>query len=93
MEASGVSRQEASLGLGDRWQMMDVSIKPYASCRHSHPQIDVALEIFHKNEFDPEDTELTKISTYQTAINVAGGLDHYPEASHEAKFDSKYRVA
>lgn len=84
---------ELTEGLGRGWQIVDVSIKPYASCRHSHPQIDTALEIYGSNKYEACSIDAVKISTYQTAINVAGGLDHYPKASHEAKFDSKYCVA
>ncbi|HOH09832.1 MAG TPA: MmgE/PrpD family protein [Bacillota bacterium] len=80
-------------GLGERWQLMDVSIKPYASCRHSHPQIDVALEISRKDGFRPEEVSAVKIRTYRTAKDVAGGFGRYPKASHEAKFDSAYCVA
>lgn len=79
--------------LGDRWQMMDVSIKPYASCRHSHPQIDAALEIWADNEYDVDDIVSVRIRTYQTAINVAGSQVRYPCAPHEAKFDSRFCVA
>lgn len=80
-------------GLGDAWQLLDVSIKPYASCRHSHPQIDVALEVAREAGFNLQGIASVHISTYRTAKDVAGGSGRYPKEPHEAKFDSAYCVA
>ncbi len=79
--------------LGEIYQIRDVSIKPYPSCRHSHAQIDAAREIARRPGFDASKVEKIRVLTYPTAIAVAGGKGEYPASSTEAKFNSPYCIA
>jgi 2-methylcitrate dehydratase PrpD len=41
--------------LGKRWESENISIKPYPSCRGTHPFIDAAEQIRRESAFAPED--------------------------------------
>jgi 2-methylcitrate dehydratase PrpD len=80
-------------GLGERYTILEVSIKPYASCRHSHALIDAALDIAGRPGFQYQNIKKVKIRTYQTAIDIAGGNGVYPSTPIEAKFNSIYCIS
>ncbi len=51
MEIVALSAVSDELGKG--YRISDVSIKPYTSCRNSHPKIDAAREIARRPDFNP----------------------------------------
>ena len=70
------------------WQLNLTSIKPWPSCRHTHPIIDCALEIHQLLE--GEQATQIDIKTYQAALDVC---DYpAPESEYQAKF-SLYHTA
>ena len=70
------------------WQLSLTSIKPWPSCRHTHPIIDCALEIHQL--LDGEQAKEIDIKTYQAALDVC---DYpAPETEYQAKF-SLYHTA
>jgi 2-methylcitrate dehydratase PrpD len=70
------------------WQLRLTSIKPWPSCRHTHPVIDCALEIHEMLE--GQAVERIEIKTYQAAIDVCD--NPAPESEYQAKF-SLYHTA
>ncbi len=73
---------------GERWQLSLTSIKPWPSCRHTHPIIDCALELY--GQLDGRDIERVEIKTYQAALDVCDYPE--PETEYQAKF-SLYHTA
>ena len=72
----------------EAWQLCLTSIKPWPSCRHTHPIIDCALEI-HQLLDGNQVTEI-EIRTYRAALDVC---DYpMPETEYQAKF-SLYHTA
>jgi len=70
------------------WQLCLTSIKPWPSCRHTHPIIDCALEIHQL--LDGSQVKEMEIRTYQAALDVC---DYpMPETEYQAKF-SLYHTA
>ncbi len=70
------------------WQLCLTSIKPWPSCRHTHPVIDCVLEIHQMLEGDP--VKEIDIKTYQAALDVC---DYpMPDTEYQAKF-SLYHTA
>jgi 2-methylcitrate dehydratase PrpD len=70
------------------WQLCLTSIKPWPSCRHTHPIIDCALEIHQL--LDGHQVKQIEIKTYQAALDVC---DYpMPETEYQAKF-SLYHTA
>ncbi len=72
----------------DKWQLSLTSIKPWPSCRHTHPIIDCALEI-HQLLQGKTVSEIG-IKTYQAALDVCDCPQ--PESEYQAKF-SLYHTA
>jgi len=70
------------------WQLPLTSIKPWPSCRHTHPLIDCALELH--GQLNVEEIANIEIETYQAAIDVCNRPE--PENEYQAKF-SLYHCA
>jgi 2-methylcitrate dehydratase PrpD len=73
---------------GADWQLRLTSIKPWPSCRHTHPIIDCALEIHQL--LDGNQVNKIDIKTYQAALDVCDYPT--PESEYQAKF-SLYHTA
>ncbi len=71
------------------WQIHSVSIKPWPSCRHTHPVIDAALELASK--IDVARIAGIDVSTYQAAVDVCDRP--VPTTPYEAKFSLQHTVA
>lgn len=72
----------------EKWQLALTSIKPWPSCRHTHPIIDCALEIHQL--LDGKQASEIAIKTYQAALDVCDC--RHPETEYQAKF-SLYHTA
>lgn len=71
------------------WQVHETSIKPWPSCRHTHPVIDAALELAGK--LDAAAIERIILTTYHEALDVC---DRPVANSHyEAKFSLQHCAA
>jgi 2-methylcitrate dehydratase PrpD len=55
-ERNQVDTQAITAGLGERWELLNYSIKPYPSCRCNHSIIDLALEA-HREGVRPSEVE------------------------------------
>jgi 2-methylcitrate dehydratase PrpD len=71
------------------WQVHLTSIKPWPSCRHTHPVIDAALEL--SGRIDVNDIESVDVAVYQASIDVCDRP--VPESEYEAKFSVQHCVA
>lgn len=71
------------------WQLVGTSIKPWPSCRHTHPAIDAALELHQ--QLDGKTIDTVSIDTYQAALDVCDKPQ--PESEYEAKFSLYHTVA
>jgi len=74
---------------GANWQLRLTSIKPWPSCRHTHPIIDCALEIHEM--LQGESIDRIDIKTYQAALDVCDNPT--PESEYQAKFSLYHSVA
>ena len=71
------------------WQMHLNSIKPWPSCRHTHPAIDASLRLAQRHK--GKNIEEIRIDTYQAAIDVCDRIA--PNSIYEAKFSLQHCVA
>jgi 2-methylcitrate dehydratase PrpD len=71
------------------WQVHLTSIKPWPSCRHTHPAIDASLEL--SSMLDSIDIASVEVDTYAAALDVC----NRPVAGseYEAKFSLQHCVA
>ena len=72
----------------EKWQLHETSIKPWPSCRHTHPLIDAALELADKVEMG--EVKHIEVDTYQAAVNVCNR--ERPDSLYEAKFSLQHCV-
>jgi 2-methylcitrate dehydratase PrpD len=85
--------QRVAEQLGDAGQPLRVhaiSIKPHASCRHTHAPIDAALALRGQLPADP-DIAAIHIGTYRAALALCDKPD--PHTAPDAKFSLQYCVA
>ena len=73
------------------YKIAGVSIKPYPSCRHTHPAIDAALALRQEDELAPEHIEEVEVATYQAALALTD--NPFPTHPYAAKFSLQYCVA
>ena len=69
------------------WQLHRTSIKPWPSCRHTHPAIDAALELA------PQVDRFRRVEarTYGAAVDVCDNVR--PSTEYEAKFSLQHCIA
>ncbi|NPV44272.1 MAG: MmgE/PrpD family protein [Firmicutes bacterium] len=77
--------------MGKHFKINETVFKPYASCRHTHPSVDCALELKKQNNIHLGDIEEITVETYDTALKIAGNKE-FTDA-RTAKFSLIYCVA
>ncbi|MCB1771300.1 MAG: MmgE/PrpD family protein [Candidatus Competibacteraceae bacterium] len=71
------------------WQLLQTSIKPWPSCRHTHPAVDAAREL--RRQVTAEVIEQIEVETYAAALEVCDRP--LPQSEYEAKFSLQHCVA
>ncbi|MBE2295900.1 MAG: MmgE/PrpD family protein [Phycisphaerales bacterium] len=71
------------------WQLLLTSIKPWPSCRHTHPAIDAACALRESGMIDA--VEQVEVETYPAALEVCNRP--LPQSDYEAKFSLQHCVA
>jgi 2-methylcitrate dehydratase PrpD len=71
------------------WQLRLTSIKPWPSCRHTHPIVDAALELHGR--VDVGSIAEVKIETYRAALALCDRAA--PASEYEAKFSLQHCAA
>lgn len=74
---------------GAPWQLRRTSIKPWPSCRHTHPLVDAALEAHAA--LGNSAVAKAEITTYRAAVDVCNRPR--PESEYEAKFSLHHCAA
>jgi 2-methylcitrate dehydratase PrpD len=84
------ARPERVLAAPDApWQLTLTSIKPWPSCRHTHPAVEAALDLHGRVE--PEAVAELRIETYQAALSLCD--KPAPASEYEAKFSLQHCAA
>jgi len=76
-------------GADQPWQMHETSMKPWPSCRHTHPAIDAAMEL--ATQVGSDNIVSVLVETYQAAVNVCDRPQ--PKTEYDAKFSLQHCVA
>jgi len=77
-------------GLGERYQILDVMFKRYASCFGTHPTIDAALS-FREEGLKPDDIASIHITPFHGLYNAISIMK--PRTDLEGKFSASYTFA
>jgi 2-methylcitrate dehydratase PrpD len=83
-------RITGGLGAG-RYKIEEISYKIHASCRHTHPAVDVALDLAGKHGLKPDDVQSILVRTYKTALDITN--NYAPENPYAAKFSLPFCVS
>ncbi|MFW8565070.1 MmgE/PrpD family protein [Orrella sp. 11846] len=78
-------------GLGTHYNITQITQKNHGCCGHTFAAIDAALYLRAQHNIEPQDIQSIHVSTYQTAINVAGITN--PATPYEGKFSLAYVIA
>ncbi|HEY9517512.1 MAG TPA: MmgE/PrpD family protein [Gemmatimonadaceae bacterium] len=77
--------------LGERYNIMSVTVKNHACCGHTFAAIDGALALRRREGIRADEIEQVAVDTYQTALDVTG--NHDPATEFEAKFSLPFVVS
>lgn len=88
-------------GLGQRFEVMTLGMKPYPTCRYTHGSIDAALQIMGKHRLTPRDVATVTVRMPpRDYMTVGGGGDtsregelRHPRSVVDAQFSTFYTVA
>lgn len=79
-------------GLGQPpYKVEENSFKIHASCRHTHPAVDLILELANQYNIKPTDVASITVHTYRTALDITA--NHQPASVYSAKFSLPFCVA
>ena len=82
--------------LGRKFYGEQISIKPYSSCRATHPSIDLALSLSNDYDLNPDSIRKIMIRTNPELHNLVA-IPHeskiYPTSVHDAQFSIQFTVA
>ena len=77
--------------MAESWRILTIYRKPYASCRHSHPAVDAALQIRDREAIRTEQIQTIRVQTYDLAVF---GHNHTEiNGVNSAKMSTPYAVA
>jgi 2-methylcitrate dehydratase PrpD len=86
------ARPERVLAPAPGWKLPETSIKPYPSCRHTHPAIDAALDLrAGLDGADPRSVTELLIESYPAALALTD--NPAPTSPYAAKFSIQFCVA
>lgn len=78
-------------GLGEQFKITENSFKIHASCRHTHPAIDLVIEIKNDKAIEAEYIDKIVVKTYEAAVNITDNQS--PETIYAAKFSMQFCTA
>lgn len=79
-------------GLGEKFDMEDVAIKPYPACASLHSSVDAALILRKENEIRAD--QIKEIHVHNSEIvNVQCGFEYRPMGALQAQMSMKYCMA
>ncbi|HYG41636.1 MAG TPA: MmgE/PrpD family protein, partial [Bordetella sp.] len=81
----------ATQGLGDRYNILQITQKNHGCCGHTFAAIDAALALRAAHGLAPADIEQIGVDAYQTTLDVTGNRD--PRTPFEGKFSLFYVLA
>jgi 2-methylcitrate dehydratase PrpD len=67
------------------------SFKIHSSCRHTHPAVDIVLDLIARHSISPAQVAGIEVRTYQTALDITANPE--PQTIYAAKFSLPFCVA
>ncbi len=79
--------------LGEHFTILDIYIKPYTGCRHTHGAIQATLELVKEHAFKPDDVDSILVETYGIAELAVGKHVTHNSSFVSAQFSIPYMVS
>ena len=93
-ERGKVKSEKVTENLGDHFGVMDLSIKPYPSCRMTHASIDAALELNNPHRIKPEGVAEILVYVSKMVSDMVGSpFEIRDNPQVDAQFSIPYTVA
>ena len=70
--SDGATPALAIEALGERWETLDIAVKPYPSCRYGHAAMDALIALRAEHGFTIEDIASVRIGLPATGIRLIG---------------------
>lgn len=83
-------------GLGERWETMNVAVKPYPTCHFTHTFLDLVIDLTRANQIDPAGIDRLTCYIHPTMAAVVcepANRKLLPQSDYDAKFSLQYLVA
>lgn len=77
--------------LGEHFKIVENSFKIHASCRHTHPAIDLALRLREERGIRPEDIHRIRVRGYRAVAEITDNPN--PQTVYASKFSCQFCVA
>jgi 2-methylcitrate dehydratase PrpD len=78
-------------GLGNTFKILENSFKIHASCRHTHPAMDLAKLLRNEKNIRPDEIRNIHVKAYQDVLNITDNPN--PQTVYASKFSLQYCVA
>ena len=93
-ERGHYARESLTKGLGSDYDLVNLSIKPYPSCRYPHASIDAALSLARRGTFSADEVERIKVYLPPAPYGIVGGpFKIRGNPTVDAQFSVPYCVA
>jgi len=95
-QIEGVDYALATAGLGERWEIDQVAVKPFPACHFTHGCADAALELTREHGLTPEAIERVRAFVPEETIPVIAepvAKKRRPVSDYDAKFSVQFIVA
>lgn len=70
--APNADHRGAVAELGEKFETMDIAVKPYPSCRYGHAAMDALIELRAANDIDYQDIDSVEVGLPRTGWNLIG---------------------
>lgn len=77
--------------LGEHFKIVENSFKIHASCRHTHPAVDLALQLKDERSIQPGEIHRIRVGGYRAVVDVTDNPD--PRSVYAAKFSCQFCVS
>lgn len=77
--------------LGQVYKIVENSFKIHASCRHTHPAVDLVLQMVHNHGITKERIARLRVGGYQSVLAITDNPN--PDTVYAAKFSAQFCVA
>ncbi len=87
------NRERMLDGLGEKWLISETSLKPYASCRFTHPSIGLVKQIMTAHKLRADEIEKVEVQTFERGVDPWLSANRNPQTQIDAQFSFPLAIA